>query len=159
MHTRRYSEFRVWVIGKPQTYRKNRKSLSRYLETIQSAAKSVVPYPVKSKRIDIEIWFQSEYLRPDVDNIIKPILDALQGIVYFDDKQIRSVKVVALPHDDCFALNGLSKPETTQRLSNGEFFIDIYEGLSFQAPALGAKRKETPNNPLQPTSALTRRRG
>jgi len=158
MHTRRYSEFRIWVVGKPQTYRKNRKSLSRYIEAIQSAAKDIVPYPVKSKRIDIEIWFESEFLRPDVDNVIKPILDALQGIVYFDDKQIRSVKVVAVPHDDIFALSGWSKIETTQRLRNGEFFIDIYEGWSHPAPAVEARRKETPNNPLQSTSALTRRR-
>lgn len=123
------------------------------------AARDVVPNPVKSKRIDIEIWFRSEHLRPDVDNVIKPVLDALQGIVYFDDKQIRSAKVVAVPHDDAYSLSGWSRMGTFDRLDSGEFFIDIYEGLSFPAPAVKAKRKETPNKALQPTLALTRRRG
>jgi Holliday junction resolvase RusA-like endonuclease len=28
---------------------------------------------------------------PDVDNIIKPILDGLNGVVYFDDEQVHKV--------------------------------------------------------------------
>ena len=147
----RLPEFRIWVEGTPQPFRKDRKSLSRYLESVQNAARELVPFPIGSKRIDIEIWFRSEHLRPDVDNIIKPILDALQGIVYFDDKQVRSVKVVALPHDDAYILSGWFKMETFDRLDSGEFFVDIYHGLSFPAPATKAKMKETPNKTIEPT--------
>ena len=154
----RAPEFRIWVDGSPQTYRKNKKSLSRYIEKVQNAVREIVPFPIKSGRIDIEIWFQSDYLRPDVDNIIKPILDAMNGIVYFDDKQVRSVKVTALPHDDAYIISGWSKHETFERMDNGAFFVDIYHGLAFPGPATKIKRKETPNNSLQSTSALTRRR-
>ena len=30
-------------------------------------------------------------IRADIDNIIKPILDALKDVVYIDDNQVRSV--------------------------------------------------------------------
>jgi crossover junction endodeoxyribonuclease RusA len=135
----RSPEFRIWVNGTPQTYRKNKKSLSRYIENIQNAVREIVPFPIKSGRIDIEIWFNSEHLRPDVDNIIKPILDALIGIVYEDDKQVRSVKVTALPHDDAYTIQGWIKEETIDRLENEEFFIDIYHGLEFPGPAVDVK--------------------
>lgn len=34
------------------------------------------------------IWFHGEKVQGDTDNIIKPILDALNGVVYADDRQI-----------------------------------------------------------------------
>lgn len=34
------------------------------------------------------IWFHGERVQGDTDNIIKPILDALNGVVYADDRQI-----------------------------------------------------------------------
>lgn len=147
----RLPEFRIWISGAPQTYRKSKKSLSRYIETLKSATREIVPFPIESGRIDIEIWVNSDQLRPDVDNIVKPILDAMQGLVYFDDKQVRSVKVTALPYNDVYRLSGWCKEETFDRLSNREFFIDIYHGLAFPAPAVSAKQKETPNDVLQPT--------
>ena len=141
----RLPEFRIWIEGKPKTFRKNKKSMSRYIESIENAVKEIVPHPIKSGRIDIEIWFKSDEGRPDVDNIVKPILDTMQGLVYYDDNQIRSVKVTALPHDDAYAMYGWFKVETLERLDNGEFFIDIYHGLEFPGPATRVKIKETTN--------------
>jgi hypothetical protein len=93
-----------------------------------------VPYPIKSKRIDIEIYFQSQKpIRPDVDNIIKPVLDALKGVVYFDDLQVRSIRVAAFPTDEAYAMTGPTSIETLHRLfakPPKEFLIDIYEGLT-----------------------------
>lgn len=34
------------------------------------------------------IWFHAEKAQGDIDNIVKPILDALIGTVYADDRQI-----------------------------------------------------------------------
>jgi len=108
--------------------------LARYRERITEAARQVVPYPVKSTRIDIEIYFQFRGpLRPDVDNIIKPILDALKDIVYFDDSQVRSIRVAAFPTDEAYGFSGPTSRETLDRLftdSADEFLIDIYEGLT-----------------------------
>jgi Holliday junction resolvase RusA-like endonuclease len=89
-----------------------------------------VPAPTKSKRLDVEIWFQAESLsRADVDNVIKPVLDALVGVVYDDDRQVRSVRAVAIPADDATTMRGWVPIEVIERLAGGEFLINIFTGL------------------------------
>jgi crossover junction endodeoxyribonuclease RusA len=126
--------FRIWVEGHPQSLQGSQRGLKRYKEHIRNAARQVVPNPTKSKRIDIEILFQAERpLRADVDNIIKPVLDALKGIVYLDDLQVRSVRATALPSDDAFGITGSASPEVFHRLMTmppKEFLINIFEGLT-----------------------------
>ena len=90
--------------------------------------------PLESPRIDIEIIFAAKErnLRADVDNVAKPILDALKDIVYQDDKQVRSVRIVALPLDDAFRLPGKASEATLLRLLEAqEFMVVIREGLAF----------------------------
>jgi hypothetical protein len=38
-------------------------------------------------------------VRPDVDNVLKPVLDALEGIVYLDDRQVTTVSAGCLPSE------------------------------------------------------------
>jgi Holliday junction resolvase RusA-like endonuclease len=125
--------FRVWVQGKPMSWRKARKTLSRYTERIAEAARAVVPFPVKSSRIDLEIWFCAPSMdRADLDNIAKPVLDALVGVVYFDDRQVRSLRVVALPTDQAHGISGWGEVEPLTRLAKAdpaEFLINIFHGL------------------------------
>jgi Holliday junction resolvase RusA-like endonuclease len=60
----------------------------------QSAIKKVAEtnyseQPISADRLYIRIiWFARKDVGPDVDNIIKPIADALQGVVYRNDRQI-----------------------------------------------------------------------
>jgi len=126
--------FRIWVKGKPMSWRKKRKSLERYSTLIAEAAKLVVPRPTKSRRLDIELWFcASNLARADVDNIVKPVLDALAGVVYIDDSQVRSLKVVALPEDDVVGISGWSRANVFKRLIKAnpkEFLINVFEGIS-----------------------------
>jgi hypothetical protein len=91
-----------------------------------------VKEPLESDRIDLDIWFEAvRGMRPDVDNILKPILDALNGIVYADDRQVRSVRVVAVPSDDASGIAGWTTVDTIQRLGSDEqcFLINVYVGL------------------------------
>lgn len=135
----RSPRYRIWIDGSPVSGTKRAKTLGRCRQRIASAASVTVPTPIKSGRIDLEIWFQSAVGRPDVDNILKPILDSLKGIVYVDDSQVRSVKVVALPHNDAYRLDGWIRGDTLDRLSKDEpveFMIDVYEGLSLAGPGL-----------------------
>ncbi len=119
---------------------KRAKALSRYRDAISSAAAAVVPSPTRSPRLDIEVWFRATGVsRADVDNVLKPILDALKGVVYVDDSQVRSVRVVALPTNDAYQLNGTITPEMVSRLLHGnarEFLVDVYEGLSLPGPGV-----------------------
>ena len=136
MIVKREPIFRIWVPGYPKSSQANRSSLDPYKEGIRTAAKEIIPQPTKSRRLDIEIFFQAEsLLRPDVDNVIKPILDALKGIVYEDDSQVRSVKITALPSSEegAYGISGWGSIDVFKRLTQHppkEFLINVFEGLS-----------------------------
>lgn len=62
-------------------------------------------------------WFHGEKTQSDVDNIVKPILDALNGVVYADDRQV--VKCLS------------ERVDTTKdfALSASPDFADVYQEL------------------------------
>ena len=130
----RKPEFRIWIEGHPQSFQGGRRQLAQYRENISESAKKIVPHSVDSNRIDIEIYFYYQRpLRPDIDNIVKPILDALKGIVYLDDSQVRSIHVVALPTNEAHGISGWTNQEVLIRLMKPqpkEFLIEIFEGIS-----------------------------
>jgi hypothetical protein len=57
-------------------------------------AKKHIASPIQSDDVEVEICWATkarEGIRADIDNIIKPTLDALIGIAFDDDKRVRSV--------------------------------------------------------------------
>lgn len=124
--------FRIWVPGRPLAVGSG--SRNRYRQSIADAARATVPAPTRSRRVDIEVWFVvwERRRRADVDNVLKVILDALKGIVYDDDAQVRSVRVVALPLDDAHMLPGQVSLEALGRLAGQpeHFLINIFDGLA-----------------------------
>jgi len=124
--------FRIWVPGRPLAVGSG--SRSRYRQSIADAARAAVPAPTSSRRVDIEVWFVARKLRrrADVDNVLKVILDALKGIVYEDDAQVRSVRVVALPLDDAHVLPGQVSLEALARLVEQpeHFLINIFDDIA-----------------------------
>jgi Holliday junction resolvase RusA-like endonuclease len=124
-------KYEIWIQGKPKSFRKNLKSSKRYRKAIQDSAKAIIEKPLRSRRIDIEIFFAAPYFqRTDVDNVIKPILDAFQGVVYLDDSQVRSVKVMALPSDDAYRLSGSEyRYKRITKDKPKEFLVKVFEGL------------------------------
>ncbi len=133
MSTRR-PLYKIWISGKPLNYRNKSKLIKDdYKNRIQIAAKKEVNSPWRSKRIDVEIWFsQNSAVRPDVDNVTKLVLDALQGIVYVNDSQVRSVKVGCIPRDDAFEIEKEESDDFFRLLDNKkeEFLIRIFYGMS-----------------------------
>jgi hypothetical protein len=88
------------VAGCPVSVQSTPSSKRRYRALVADAARNTISEPVaSSKRITIEIdWFTPGFeSKPDVDNIIKPIQDALKGIVFVDDSQVEDV--TARKHD------------------------------------------------------------
>lgn len=61
-----------------------------YKTQIENIARTrFLPPPIGEGRLYARIiWFARKKGGPDVDNIVKPILDALRGVVYEDDSQI-----------------------------------------------------------------------
>ena len=65
-----------------------------YYDAVKVAARLEVTNPISANDIEIEIAYATtakEGQRKDADNINKPTLDALEGIAYLNDKQVRSV--------------------------------------------------------------------
>jgi len=81
------------VIGAPASYGAH-KSKARWKNLVTVVAKTCLEKPLQiGVRIDLQIdWFShGSRNKPDVDNILKPILDALKNIIYIDDNQVSSV--------------------------------------------------------------------
>jgi len=76
---------------------------------------------VFKKKISVDI--------PDVDNLAKPILDALKGIVYHDDKQVELLQVNALKSGRNSSIHPSYLPMaaimTTEAKKNSTIFISI----------------------------------
>jgi hypothetical protein len=63
------------------------------MNSVRQETKKHILSPIKSDDIEVEICWATKRrqgIRADIDNIIKLIIDALCGIAYNDDKQVRS---------------------------------------------------------------------
>lgn len=72
----------------------NAKRYQKWIRTIRFAAQKEWPSdkkPTNSERVTVHIVNYYTLSPPDVDNIIKPILDALETVAYNDDQQVHRV--------------------------------------------------------------------
>ena len=67
-----------------------RKRYQRWKETIREEARKSWPSqePSRDNQVAVEIRVFYTEIPPDVDNIIKPILDGLQQVAFIDDRQV-----------------------------------------------------------------------
>src|SRR5216684_1432886 len=72
---------------------KNRKRYQKWIRHVREAAEKEWRANDKPTSSAVEVTISNYYTEapPDVDNIIKPILDALKTLVYRDDAQVRRV--------------------------------------------------------------------
>jgi crossover junction endodeoxyribonuclease RusA len=119
------------VMGRPASVQSSPSSKRQYKMQVALAARSSLDKPVDTgQRIKIEIdWFTQDVANTaDVDNIIKPIQDALGGIVFLDDCQVESV--TARKHDATGVMRFMEEPLCIVRpLMNGHeeyIFVRIY---------------------------------
>ena len=114
-------EYSIWVQGVP---RSAQGGLTRgYRERVQAAARAVFPSPLRSNDIEIVVLFvDTGGQRPDVDNVLKPALDAMKTIVYMDDRQVRSARAEAVPKDLSPPLGHLTFEKL---LAGNEFLIRV----------------------------------
>ncbi len=72
----------------------NARRYQKWIRTVRSAALKEWPSskkPTNNPGVIINITNYYTLSPPDVDNIIKPILDALETVVYFNDQQVQKV--------------------------------------------------------------------
>lgn len=96
---------------------RNRSSLATWKGTVATIAAQHWNADPLSEDIELRIVFYYDDSPPDVDNIVKPIQDALVGVVYEDDGQVTDV------HSSLRSLNGAYRVRgLTPSLAQG--FVD-----------------------------------
>lgn len=93
---------------------------------VRQAAVARLPIgtPTIGDSVQVIIAHYYDKARPDIDNCIKPILDALNGVIYDDDKQITDLTVRQRNINGLFRVRGMSLI-LAHAFANGEEFIHI----------------------------------
>ena len=90
---------------------RNRPRLQAWKQIVRHAAQQYwsAGDPPSVEQLSIIVTNFYETAAPDVDNIVKPIQDALIGLVYVDDDQITDCNTRKRKIDGAFKVKGLSR--------------------------------------------------
>ena len=82
-----------WVYQRPT--RNSPAGYRAYVAALQGAARDEIDRPIEANDVEVEILYVTRDPRGalDVDNLGKPTLDALKGVAYIDDRQVRAVRI------------------------------------------------------------------
>ena len=100
------------VEGPPVSHQtRNRARLQAWKQTVRQAAEQYwkTGDPPSADQLSITVTNFYDIAAPDVDNIVKPIQDALIGLVYNDDNQITDCNTRKRKIDGSFVVKGLSR--------------------------------------------------
>lgn len=124
--------FEFIVTDKPVSHQaKDKKRLQAWKATVRQAAAShwKAAAPVGDNvRVTITHYYDAlpgaEETVPDSDNIVKPIRDALNGLIYVDDYQITDFVSRRRSLNGSFRVKGMS-PTLAEGFCKGEEFLHI----------------------------------
>ena len=92
---------------------KRAESRDQWKRRVKAASQSAIPKPhfVSTERMSVTIFYlPAEPMEGDIDNIAKPILDALCRHIYLDDGQVERLVVQKFEPGNLFSF---SQPTTT----------------------------------------------
>ena len=120
--------FEFTVEGPPvsqQTRRRER--LPPWREAVRAAAKDLwaAESPSLDQELALTITYFYEGAPTDVDNIVKPILDSIKGLIYRDDVQITDLISRRRPLAGPFRVEVVS-PVLAEALAKGREFLHIH---------------------------------
>ena len=118
--------FKFTVKGPPLSQQAKRSSQEKWKTRVRQAAEGALPdgsSPVVGE-VAISVVYYYEGETPDVDNIIKPIQDALKGVVYVDDGQIVKASSAKTRIDGSFRIRGASAT-LLQAFSQNDPFVYV----------------------------------
>ncbi|HEY4563842.1 MAG TPA: RusA family crossover junction endodeoxyribonuclease [Thermoanaerobaculia bacterium] len=119
--------FELTVEGPPVSQQTRwREGLRTWRATVRTAAEGF--WPADSDPLEQELSLTIAYFYEgvplDVDNIIKPIVDSLKGLVYQDDAQITDLVSRRRPLAGPFSIDVIS-PILGEALSRGQEFLYV----------------------------------
>jgi hypothetical protein len=83
--------YQLFIYGRPSSKGKGKQS---YMDKVRAEARRRIDKMIETDDVELSILYSSrrpQMIRADVDNILKPTLDALCGLAYRDDRQVRAV--------------------------------------------------------------------
>lgn len=113
--------------GPPLSLQSKNKTRKRaYKQSVENAAKQVLAagFVPLTQDLEIKITYYYEGDTPDIDNIIKPIQDALIGVVYVDDQQIADTRSRKRDINGSYRVRNVSAC-LLQAFGNGKDFIHV----------------------------------
>lgn len=119
--------FEFSIYGPPVSLQARRRSrIQAWKAKVRREAELVWPageQPTQDE-VCVQITYFYENEAPDVDNIIKPIQDALVGLVYVDDAQVADTSSRKSKINGAFKIMGVS-PDVAIKLAEGREFLRI----------------------------------
>jgi hypothetical protein len=118
------------VVGTPVSHQaRRREALRSWMATVEEKARLALaagPDPVGEPVEVLVVYYHDEGAAnlPDEDNLLKPIQDAMQGIVYADDTQVRDGTCSKRNLDAAFKVRRMS-PVLADGFVQGEEFVYI----------------------------------
>lgn len=119
--------FEFTITGPPVSLQtRNRQRLQSWKQEIKRTAVSNIPHGLSptDKNVVVSITYYYDGESPDVDNIIKPIQDALNDVVYIDDEQVVKTTSGKKSIDGSFKIRGVSSI-LLKAFSDGRNFLHI----------------------------------
>jgi crossover junction endodeoxyribonuclease RusA len=106
------------VSGTPISSGASGQSRTRWKEAVSAASASVVPSKHALVADSVRVTIVYFYVRTDLDldNILKPILDALNEVIYVDDSQVANIVAAKRDRTETLFLEGAS-PVIMQQLA------------------------------------------
>src|SRR5262245_47547236 len=103
---------------------KGKGNLKAWKARVEQSARAAWPAgePPLTGEVTIVITYFYRGRTPDVDNIVKPVQDALSSIVYDDDEQVTQLIVRKNPVTGRFDLTSAS-PQLVVELNRGQDFL------------------------------------
>ncbi len=123
------------VQGTPVSFQAKRaESREEWKERVKSASTAAIPNPhfASDERMAVTLFYlPEEPMQGDLDNIVKPILDALSSHIYIDDAQVERIVAQKFEPGNAFTFSrpttkfaealGGDRPVLYVRVSNNPF--------------------------------------
>ena len=111
------------VLGIPKSVQAKSSSIARWKTAVQAAAVAAWPddYAPLECEVQIHVTYYHDGAPLDVDNMLKPIQDALCGVVYQDDKQLTDTHGHLRDINGHYRVRGMTPAQAHGFTSGGPF--------------------------------------
>jgi Holliday junction resolvase RusA-like endonuclease len=117
------------VVGTPMSHQcHNKQRLREWREAVAEEARNAMPPGIEPTDVRIEVqvvyYFQRGPTLPDEDNLLKPIQDAMRGLVYRDDDQVTDGTASKRDIDAAYKVRRMS-PVLARGFVRGDEFVHV----------------------------------